>query len=82
MELSVELYHSLKVEKNKCIPHIINKIHNKKMNFKIISLTADFKVSNVIERSSAEEDLDVSVDQRLALGQQCGLVAKKAPEVP
>ena len=35
-------------------------------------------VADLLERSSAEKDLCILVDNRVAMSQQCALVAKKA----
>ena len=37
---------------------------------------------DLLERSSAEKDLGVLVANRLAMSQQCALVAKKARGIP
>ena len=37
---------------------------------------------DLLERSFAEKDLDVLVGNRLAMSQQCALVAKKASGIP
>ena len=37
--------------------------------------------ADLLERSSAEKDLRVLVDNRLTMGQWCALVAKKANDI-